>query len=156
MSVLAVSHVLTIAIAFGFLGACAPTNLLRLAGGGRQSRLCSESGFLSLPDALARIGERGHERWPYWRQVLADSRELFAEFAVIYADPPMCRHPGCRSLQWLSRSTRVLGYIDAAGMDRLATPSCRERVISRWSRSRPSPSSCTSAFPVRLADRFSP
>jgi tight adherence protein B len=71
MSTLALSHVLTIAIAFGFLGACAPTNLLRSLCR-RRGRELRESwpeavdnlasavrAGLSLPDALARIGERG-------------------------------------------------------------------------------------------------
>jgi len=71
MSVLAISHVLTIALAFGFLAACAPTNLLRSLCR-RRGRELRESwpeaidnlasavrAGLSLPDALARIGERG-------------------------------------------------------------------------------------------------
>jgi len=71
MSVLAVSHVLTIAISFGLLGACAPISLLRSLCR-RRGRDLRESwpeavdnlasavrAGLSLPDALARIGERG-------------------------------------------------------------------------------------------------
>jgi tight adherence protein B len=71
MSVLAVSHVLTIAIAFGLLSTCAPTNLLRslCRRRGRERReswpeavdnlASAVRAGLSLPDALARIGERG-------------------------------------------------------------------------------------------------
>jgi len=71
MSVLAVSHVPTIAIAFGLLGACTPTNLLRSLYRRRRRELreswpeavdnlaSAVRAGLSLPDAVARIGERG-------------------------------------------------------------------------------------------------